>query len=164
MRKKAIALDESNGYGWKLKGYALMGLGRNTEAVAAFGRTLEYIPADSQTWSHKGLCLYRLDRFDEALAAYDEATRLNPEDEAIRAERAWAASNIRRTTTDQRMQLRDGRWLGYLDYGDPNGMPIFCFHGTPGSRLAHLADDDLLKGLHIRLIVPDRPGFGLSDF
>lgn len=162
--ERAIALDESNGYGWKLKGFALMGLGRDAEALAAFECALEHIPGDSQTWSNKGMCLYRLGRFDEALAVYDEAVRVNPDDVDLRKSYAWAASNIRRTTIDQRMQLRDGRWLGYLDYGDPAGTPIFCFHGTPNSRLAHFADDNLLKELHIRLIVPDRPGYGLSDF
>jgi len=162
--ERAIALDGSNGYGWKLKGYALMDLGRNTEALAAFERALELIPTDSQTWSHKGLCLYRLGRFDDGLAAYEESVRLNPDDADIRKSYAWAASNIRRTTTDQRMRLRDGRWLGYLDYGDPDGDPVFWFHGAPGSRLEFSGYDELLKELHIRLIAPDRPGYGLSDF
>ena len=162
--ERAIAVDESNGFGWKLKGLALMHLGRNREALTAFEDALQRIPHDRQTWSNKGMCLYRLGRFDEVLPIYDEAARLNPQDEAIQGERAWAAANIRRTTVDQRLKLRDGRWLGYLDYGDPDGAPIFCFHGTPSSRLAHFADDDLLKELHIRLIVPDRPGYGLSDF
>jgi hypothetical protein len=46
---------------------------------------------------------------------------------------------IARTTTDQRLRLRDGRWLGYVDYGDPTGTPIICCHGTPGSRIPELS-------------------------
>ena len=34
-----------------------------------------------------------------------------------------------------RLTLRDGRTLAYAVYGDPAGLPVFLFHGTPGSRL-----------------------------
>ena len=60
--------------------------------------------------------------------------------------------------------LRDGRRLGYAEYGDLRGTPAFYFHGTPGSRLEAglLADAARVHG--VRLIGVDRPGFGLSDF
>ena len=38
--------------------------------------------------------------------------------------------------TDNVLRLRDGRLLGYAEYGDPDGKPLFYFHGSPGSRLA----------------------------
>jgi pimeloyl-ACP methyl ester carboxylesterase len=62
------------------------------------------------------------------------------------------------------IQLSDGRTLAYLDIGDPEGRPLFYFHGGPGSRLEGLLFDKLNQQLGIRMIAPDRPGFGLSDF
>jgi pimeloyl-ACP methyl ester carboxylesterase len=41
------------------------------------------------------------------------------------------------TQTDSIMTLANGRQLGYAEYGDPNGFPIFFFHGFPGS--AHVS-------------------------
>lgn len=60
--------------------------------------------------------------------------------------------------------LQDGRTLAYAEYGDPKGAPILFFHGNPGSRLMRHPDDSLTRGAGARLIVPDRPGYGLSDF
>jgi pimeloyl-ACP methyl ester carboxylesterase len=37
------------------------------------------------------------------------------------------------------------------------------FHGTPGSRIYGLEDDPLLDRFGVRIICPERPGFGLSD-
>ena len=62
------------------------------------------------------------------------------------------------------IQLSDGRTLAYLDSGDPEGYPVFYFHGSPGSRLEGLMYDELNQQLGIRMIVLDRPGYGLSDF
>jgi pimeloyl-ACP methyl ester carboxylesterase len=62
------------------------------------------------------------------------------------------------------IQLSDGRTLAYLDIGDPEGRPLFYFHGGPGSRLEGLLFYELNQQLGIRMIAPDRPGFGLSDF
>lgn len=62
------------------------------------------------------------------------------------------------------LRLSDGRALGYAQYGDPEGRPLFFFHGTPGSRtLAQLFDAGARRD-GIRLIAPERPGFGRSDF
>ncbi len=65
--------------------------------------------------------------------------------------------------TDQTMKLADGRVLGYAEYGDPSGRPVLFFHGFPGSRLEAVSLDTPARAVGIRLIAPDRPGFGLSD-
>ncbi|MQR94350.1 alpha/beta fold hydrolase [Fictibacillus phosphorivorans] len=61
------------------------------------------------------------------------------------------------------MVLSDGRQLGYSLYGDLKGIPLFLFHGTPGSRVWFTEDDSIAKELGIYLIATDRPGYGLSD-
>lgn len=61
------------------------------------------------------------------------------------------------------VKLSDGRTLAYLDIGNPEGRPLFYFHGGPGSRLEGFLFDELCWKLEIRMIAPDRPGFGLSD-
>lgn len=59
--------------------------------------------------------------------------------------------------------LHDGRTLGYAEYGDPSGKPVFFFHGVPGSRLFR-PPDEVTTRLGVHLICTDRPGSGLSDF
>lgn len=68
--------------------------------------------------------------------------------------------------TNQQIKLRDGRLLGYAEYGDPEGKPIFYFHGFPSSRIDWpLFDTDAIAArLNARIIAADRPGYGLSDF
>jgi pimeloyl-ACP methyl ester carboxylesterase len=56
--------------------------------------------------------------------------------------------------------LSDGRALGYAEWGD--GAPVFGFHGTSLSRLADLGEDAPRRA-GVRLILVDRPGYGLSD-
>jgi pimeloyl-ACP methyl ester carboxylesterase len=63
---------------------------------------------------------------------------------------------------DLTIPLKDGRKIGYIEYGDPDGFPVMFFHGTPGSRLIFLEDDETSRELGIRLISLDRPGFGIS--
>ncbi|KAF2099402.1 alpha/beta-hydrolase [Rhizodiscina lignyota] len=65
---------------------------------------------------------------------------------------------------DQTFTLQDGRVLGYAEYGHPNGFPLLYFHGYPSSRLEASAVDNLTKRLRLRILSPDRPGFGLSSF
>jgi pimeloyl-ACP methyl ester carboxylesterase len=68
--------------------------------------------------------------------------------------------------TDLTVRLPDGRRLGYAEYGDPSGKPVLHFHGTPDSRLEGTLPDvaETAARLGVRLILPDRPGIGLSDF
>jgi pimeloyl-ACP methyl ester carboxylesterase len=60
-------------------------------------------------------------------------------------------------------RLADGRRLAYAEWGDPGGSPCLLFHGTPGSRLFGAVFDDGARRAGLRLITPDRPGFGRSD-
>lgn len=68
--------------------------------------------------------------------------------------------------TGQQIKLHDGRILGYAEYGAPEGKPVFYFHGFPSSRLDWLITDpdNSAAGFNVRVIAPDRPGYGLSDF
>jgi pimeloyl-ACP methyl ester carboxylesterase len=62
------------------------------------------------------------------------------------------------------LRLADGRRLGYAEYGARAGAPVMFFHGTPGSRRVARWAGAVARRRGIRLIAPDRPGFGLSDF
>jgi pimeloyl-ACP methyl ester carboxylesterase len=61
-------------------------------------------------------------------------------------------------------RLRDGRLLGYAEYGDPDGVAWFFFHGSGDSRLLLEPMADAAVRTGVRLISPDRPGVGLSEF
>jgi pimeloyl-ACP methyl ester carboxylesterase len=67
-------------------------------------------------------------------------------------------------SSGQTLRLRDGRRLGYAEYGDPRGEPGFYFHGHPGSRLEGGFADEAATDAGLRIIALDRPGYGLSDF
>jgi pimeloyl-ACP methyl ester carboxylesterase len=58
----------------------------------------------------------------------------------------------------------DGRAIAYSEWGEPTGLPVMYCHGFPGSRLEARLADESARALGIRLIAPDRPGFGASDF
>jgi pimeloyl-ACP methyl ester carboxylesterase len=68
--------------------------------------------------------------------------------------------------TDKQIRLKDGRMLGYSEYGSVDGNPVFFFHAHPGSRREWPAFDtgDAAAELNARVIAVDRPGHGLSDF
>ena len=60
--------------------------------------------------------------------------------------------------------LSDGRRLCYAEWGDPQGTPYVLMHGWPGSRLAGRLVDGTARWVGARLVAPDRPGIGQSDF
>lgn len=64
---------------------------------------------------------------------------------------------------DAAIELSDTRRLAYAEYGDPSGVPVVLFHGLPGSRLAWglLPGNPFPPGM--RIVAPDRPGYGRSD-
>jgi pimeloyl-ACP methyl ester carboxylesterase len=59
--------------------------------------------------------------------------------------------------------MRVGRRLGFAQYGNTKGRPVFFFHGAGGSRLQGEADETALEYQSIHMIATDRPGHGLSD-
>jgi pimeloyl-ACP methyl ester carboxylesterase len=63
---------------------------------------------------------------------------------------------------DGAFTLSDGRALGYAEWGSPDGVPVLGFHGTSLSRLAHLGEE-APRAAGVRLMLVDRPGYGLSD-
>ena len=64
-------------------------------------------------------------------------------------------------TSESRIRLHDGRWLGYVESGDPNGRPVLFFHGFGTTRVV-CPPEDAARRLGVRLIAFDRPGIGLS--
>lgn len=66
--------------------------------------------------------------------------------------------------TGRTIRLRDGRRLGFAEWGDPGGRPLLYFHGWPGSRAEGRLGDEAARATGVRLIALDRPGMGLSDY
>jgi pimeloyl-ACP methyl ester carboxylesterase len=60
------------------------------------------------------------------------------------------------------LELPSGRELAFTEYGDPHGTPVFGFHGTPGSHRQIEPRDEAGRAEHVRVIAPDRPGYGHS--
>lgn len=67
-------------------------------------------------------------------------------------------------STKNFIRLSDGKKLCYAEYGDPNGKPVFLFHGNSGSRLIWGLAPDSPFLPNIRIIAPDRPGYGQTDY
>ncbi|WP_423995998.1 alpha/beta fold hydrolase [Halorubrum trapanicum] len=59
--------------------------------------------------------------------------------------------------------LSDGRTLSYATGGDPDGVPVVVHHGTPGSRLFGALLSEPAAEVGVRILVPDRPGYGRSS-
>ena len=64
----------------------------------------------------------------------------------------------------QMLKLADGRLLAYAIYGDPQGRPLYYFHGFPGSRLQAAFHHEAAQQAAVCLVAPERPGFGHSEF
>lgn len=65
---------------------------------------------------------------------------------------------------EDKVELSDGRDLGFAEFGDPDGSPVVWLHGTPGARRQIPPDAPAHASAHrIRLVVPERPGVGWSS-
>ncbi len=71
-------------------------------------------------------------------------------------------AKLAQVATARQAQLQDGRRLGFVEYGDPEGKPVILFHDLLGNRNLRHPDDSILVRLGIRLIGVDRPGYGIS--
>ncbi|CQR49709.1 MULTISPECIES: alpha/beta fold hydrolase [Haloferax] len=61
------------------------------------------------------------------------------------------------------LALDGGRRLTYAEYGDSDGVPVVFLHGAPGSRLLGALFDAAAEERGIRVLAPDRPGYGRSS-
>ena len=66
------------------------------------------------------------------------------------------------TVRTEVLRLADGRRLAWSEFGAPTGRVLIHCHGTPSSRVEGLVLHQAALG-GVRVIVPDRPGFGRSD-
>jgi pimeloyl-ACP methyl ester carboxylesterase len=64
---------------------------------------------------------------------------------------------------DDVVTLLDGRALAFTDLGDLDGPVVMYFHGAPTSRLDLVAYEDAFIDRHVRVVSPDRPGYGGSS-
>src|SRR5689334_1291811 len=64
---------------------------------------------------------------------------------------------------DRTIRLRDGRTLGYAEYGAPEGLTVIYAHGGLSCRLDVASGAQAAQHAKIRLLAVDRPGIGLSD-
>ncbi|RUP21486.1 Alpha/Beta hydrolase protein [Jimgerdemannia flammicorona] len=55
------------------------------------------------------------------------------------------------------------RWVGFAENGDIKGVPVIIIGGHGCSRLVSVMFDDLGKRYGVRMIWPERPGYGLSE-
>jgi pimeloyl-ACP methyl ester carboxylesterase len=78
------------------------------------------------------------------------------------AVRVARVSDTAAVAPDQVLDLPDGRSLAWCEYGRPDGNPVLYFHGIPGSRIDGRLVADVTAEAGVRMIAPDRPGFGLS--
>lgn len=56
----------------------------------------------------------------------------------------------------------EGR-VAYAEYGSTDGDPVVFFHGTPGSRRLGALLETAASRSGVRVLAPDRPGFGRSS-
>jgi pimeloyl-ACP methyl ester carboxylesterase len=66
--------------------------------------------------------------------------------------------------TSRVLRLGDKTRIGYAEFGDPEGEAVLAIHGTPGSRFMFASTDAPARARRLRIVAPERPGYGLSDF
>lgn len=66
------------------------------------------------------------------------------------------------TDSNPKTVTEDGTDISYAVAGDPDGTPVLVHHGAPGSRHVAALLDESARSANVRLVVPDRPGYGAS--
>jgi pimeloyl-ACP methyl ester carboxylesterase len=64
---------------------------------------------------------------------------------------------------DSRIVVAGGREIAYTDVGEPGWPGVLFFHGAPASRLRLAYLEPAFLAARIRLVAPDRPGYGGSS-
>ena len=61
-------------------------------------------------------------------------------------------------------RLPGGRSLAWREYGDADGWPVIVTHGFADVGLQRPQEDEIARRAGLRLICPDRPGIGRSEY
>lgn len=82
---------------------------------------------------------------------------------------SYRPTNIRLVSTHsalhhQTLRLSDGRTLGFAEIGRPTDYPLIFMHGYPTCRLETIGIEETANKHNLRLITPDRNGYGLTTF
>lgn len=64
---------------------------------------------------------------------------------------------------EREFRLKDGRLISFREYGAANGRVVLALHGTPGSRLKYRIAHEAAAARGMRIVAPDRWGYGLSQ-
>jgi pimeloyl-ACP methyl ester carboxylesterase len=64
---------------------------------------------------------------------------------------------------DDQITLRDGRKVGYTDFGRGDQTAVLWCHGGPGSRLEAMNLGPVASDAGLRIIGIDRPGYGKAS-
>jgi pimeloyl-ACP methyl ester carboxylesterase len=91
------------------------------------------------------------------------STRRDGGSETTRTSAAASTGAIRELETVVAECANGRRRVAYAEYGDPDGEAVVVLHGTPGSRLFGALFDDAARRGGVRVLAPDRPGYGRSS-
>ncbi|BBZ33566.1 alpha/beta fold hydrolase [Mycolicibacterium confluentis] len=73
------------------------------------------------------------------------------------------APKLPRPKLEGTIAVSDDRRIGFAEFGDPQGRPVFWLHGTPGARRQIPTEARVFaEENHLRLLGVDRPGIGSS--
>ncbi|MDX2042202.1 MAG: tetratricopeptide repeat protein [Acidobacteriota bacterium] len=72
--------SENKFYYWALRGGALLGIGRDNEALTCIDQALKLKPDEPTIWTARGQLLTELGLHEEAIASYDRALALSPDE------------------------------------------------------------------------------------
>jgi tetratricopeptide (TPR) repeat protein len=98
---KETAIDKIDDL-WRVKGYALIQLGRSEEAIEAIDNYISLVPNINQSSKvssflyQKGIALKNLGRYQEAINVIDQALELNPKNAEIMNEKGVILINLKR--------------------------------------------------------------------
>jgi len=77
--EKMVAIDVHQ-WDWMARGYCLIQLERQNEALESFNKAIELDPDDALTWHMRSITLFALANYDEALESLNKAIELDPDD------------------------------------------------------------------------------------
>lgn len=117
------------------------------------GRSLETIKAQAKSVLRKSGCAKMADtvRLGASIALFykiSQQTTTPPHDELCELPIA------------KTLPLKNGRILGYYEYGAPGGFPLLFFHGSLSGPFFTKGFVAGLTAMGVRLYAPSRPGFG----